>query len=119
MSPWPLCAQALWGRGAGRSECNRPRPLRDPDFCFLGFCFNLTVSPSRIGRDWDDLLASVFPALAPGSGEQPRPAISWGKAWQRHPTWGESDKGVAERERQKVRESGLFLKLVEWLQTGL
>lgn len=41
------------------------------------------------------------------------------KAWQRHPSWEESDKGEAERKRQKVRESGPFLELVERPQIGL
>lgn len=109
------------GREAERSECNRPRTFRDPDFCFLGCYLNLPVGPSGIGRGWDGFLASAFNSLASPHSQPWHLVLAAGpgllslgeKAWQRHPTWGESDKGEAGRRRQKVREAGLFLELVE------
>lgn len=73
---------------------------------FLASAFDSLGSPHS--QPWHLVLATSPGLLSLG-----------GKAWQRHPTWEESDKREAERKRQKVRESGPFLELVECPQTGL
>lgn len=123
-----LCVPGLLGteeqEGAG---CGRPKNVKSSRLLFSWLLLELSLLiPAEWGgagmtflhqpqQPWKPCSQPWHLVLATSPG-----LLSLGeKAWQRHPTWGKSDKGEAERKRQKVRESGPSLECAEWPHTGL